>query len=86
MRELGPTVPLVNGPSVMSPISTRSQSRSPVNLRRKRTEKEIAVEFLGRKIAKYFDGDIFFGTVSGRVRGHIVATEPSNRTRLLQAV
>ena len=87
MTELSPVVPLVNGPSLIPPVSTRSRSRSPVNLRRERTEAdEITLDFLGRRIAKYFDGNLYFGTVSARVRGPVVEVGPSNGTQLFQAV
>jgi len=86
MEELSPTVPGVSGPSGMPAISTRSRSRSPKNLRRENAETEIAGDFLGRRIAKKFDGVIFFGTVSDRARGPVVAVGASNGTRLLQAV
>jgi hypothetical protein len=73
---------VVTSPLVKPNIPTRSRSRSlilPVL-------QEIAMDFLGRRIAKNFDGGIFFGTVSGRVRGLVVVVEPGNETRLLQAV
>jgi hypothetical protein len=86
MEELTPTVPVVSGPLVMPTISTRSRSRSPVKPSREDGGTEIPVDFVGRRVARNFYGDIFFGTVSGRVRGPVVAGRGANGTQLLEAV
>jgi hypothetical protein len=81
-EELSTTVCVVTSPLVKPTTSTRPRSHSLVLP----VLQEIAVDFLGRRIANNFDGDVFFGAVSGRVRGLVVVAEPSNGTRLLQAV
>ena len=67
--------------------NTRSRSRSPPPRRDKQPITEIDKdEYIGKRIAKYFDNKIFFGTVVERIRGAVLADQATVSRKVLQVV
>lgn len=63
-------------------VETRSRSRSPPKLALRSVETD---EFAGKRLAKEFNGKVYFGNVMERIRGPVLAAEP-NGNKVWQAV